>query len=80
MPAESMVASWRLNTAMSPGLGLPPPIEADCFLIRLGATPWRRSSARSDGLVLGKRLALDDLAALVLAFPDEGGVTLDLRG
>src|SRR5688572_23718689 len=48
MPAASMVASWRLNTAMSSGFTLPPDLKAVlCFLMRLTAMPWRRRSARN---------------------------------
>ncbi len=40
MPAPSMVASWRLNMAMSPALTLPPErVAVDCFLMRVAAMP-----------------------------------------
>jgi len=39
MPAPSMVASWRLNIAMSPASTLPPPVRAACFLMRVAAMP-----------------------------------------
>ncbi len=46
MPAASMVASWRLKTAMSSGLILPPPLKSwRSFFTLTAITPWRRSSA-----------------------------------
>src|SRR5580704_121883 len=49
MPAAIIVASCRLNTAMSAAEGLPPPPNSllPCVLTRVAATPWRRRSARS---------------------------------
>ena len=49
IPAASMVASWRMKTAISPEVIVPD--EANnpllCLRIRVGTTPWRRRSART---------------------------------
>src|SRR5690349_4851785 len=69
IPAASMVASWRLNTAMSSGATLPPLLNAaDCFLIRLTAMPWRRRSARN-AVSSGARL-LPETRLPFLSIPD----------
>ena len=74
MPADIMVASWRLNTAMSPGSTLPPARTA--LALRLDAR-GRDALAPQIGaqrrLVRRERLAADLVAALVLALPDEIG-------
>ena len=50
-PAFIIVASWRLNTAMSSGLmrlpAAPPNSGLPLGLTTFGVMPWRRSSARS---------------------------------
>src|SRR4051812_1847954 len=70
IPAASMVASWRLNTAMSSGLTLPPALNAcDCFLILLTAMPWRRSSERNAPSSGARLLPLTRLP--FLSMPDQ---------
>src|SRR5580704_665325 len=47
IPADIMVASWRLNTAISSFVTLPPERNALLWVLtRVAATPWRRKSAR----------------------------------
>ena len=78
MPACSIVASWRANSAMS-SVDLLAALEQLRLLADALGQHALAAQVRFDrGLGDGQHLALDALALLVGAFPDEGVVAQKL--